>query len=350
MQQVAQSLEALARITELTQLEGERWATARDSVPKPQPPGRRETETLIEWYQRAAAAIEAARGGRPSVSAWSSSGQRQDADQDPPHLAHYVLRAFYDDLYQRVYAPLRAGDAAAVDLAWEFLEANVRCFRSGYFAEDLARLLGHHQLTNAQQQRLQVVMLDRVRKGSGRELRSLLRLAPKLDRSRLLQAVAPLLVSDDLLIAQRSAWLLSRLTKPVLPAEILASAQTVLVRIASAPHLEYPTTKQVQELALAFMTKEFRMALLQQVAAQPTNPAPFRLLACAPGEVPLRYRAPVHAWLLLALDSARETAWIAQLAAKAADEALKAELLARTDSPEPATARYARRALTAMGR
>jgi hypothetical protein len=49
---------------------------------------------------------------------------------------------------------LQHGDRDAVDPAIVFLEADPRCFRSGYQKEELCRFLGRAELTDQQRRRL----------------------------------------------------------------------------------------------------------------------------------------------------------------------------------------------------
>jgi hypothetical protein len=91
-------------------------------------------------------------------SLWPGIGHYSDAHDDAARQFNAAVALFlhrYDDVIARA----NRGDGHAIDEAITYLEARPRCFRSGYVAEALMRVLSHAQLSDAQAQRLRSVVL-----------------------------------------------------------------------------------------------------------------------------------------------------------------------------------------------
>lgn len=99
---------------------------------------------------------------------------------------HAAMAMMYPPEWWATMARLQAGDADAVEAVILFLEADPRCFRSGYEKERICRFVGRCPLTTRQAGRL-LDVIDRVRADTrrpGRERRAFERLAARLARAR----------------------------------------------------------------------------------------------------------------------------------------------------------------------
>jgi hypothetical protein len=70
---------------------------------------------------------------------------------------HRAIEAMYPTEWQAVVIALRDGAPWAIDPAIDFVDADPRCFRSGYEKERLCRYLGRIDLEEAQRIRVAVV-------------------------------------------------------------------------------------------------------------------------------------------------------------------------------------------------
>lgn len=108
---------------------------------------------------------------------------------------------------------LRSGDPAAIEAGVVFVEADPRCFRSGYLKERLLRGLRHAPLTAGQAERLTRALLHAVDDSDRREFAQWCRLAAvRLDR-RVVDAELQRRVEQhaDPEVRRRAAWMLRRL-------------------------------------------------------------------------------------------------------------------------------------------
>jgi hypothetical protein len=64
----------------------------------------------------------------------------------------------YSPEWEEMVADLRAGDPGAIEPAVVFLEADVRCHRSGYAKEQLCRYLRRMPLPDVARQRLRTII------------------------------------------------------------------------------------------------------------------------------------------------------------------------------------------------
>lgn len=83
----------------------------------------------------------------------------RDRWNDATEKHHKALSEMYPPDWSTVVAELQNGDTDAVEPAIVFLEADPRCFRSGYEKEQLCRFLGRAKLTTRQRRRLLAVVV-----------------------------------------------------------------------------------------------------------------------------------------------------------------------------------------------
>ena len=83
----------------------------------------------------------------------------RDRWNDATEKHHKAMSEMYPPDWATVVAELQHGDTAAVEPAIVFLEADPRCFRSGYEKEQLCRFLGRAKLTSRQRHRLLAVVV-----------------------------------------------------------------------------------------------------------------------------------------------------------------------------------------------
>ena len=110
--------------------------------------------------------------------------------KSPGHKAAWqeAARAFresYDKLafpggLGREFELLSIGDAAAIEMAIRFLEANPWYFRSGYYKADILKILRKHSLSEDQCDRMRKLILERVRGRPVREMRAYARFSAKV--------------------------------------------------------------------------------------------------------------------------------------------------------------------------
>jgi hypothetical protein len=107
---------------------------------------------------------------------------------------------------------LKRGDAQAIEMAVRYLESNPWYFRSGYIKEELLQRLKRVALTENQRERLRVVIIERINKGSGREFRRYCRLAKDLMNSALKAKVKQAMTSNDVNVSRRAGWVMNSLS------------------------------------------------------------------------------------------------------------------------------------------
>ena len=122
----------------------------------------------------------------------------------------YDRLAFPGGLEQEL-SSLKRGDVQAIEMAVRYLEADPWFFRSGYIKEELLQTLRRVALTENQRERLRVVIVERINKGSGREFRRYCRLAKHLMNSALEDKVRQAMMSNDVNVSRRAGWVMSLL-------------------------------------------------------------------------------------------------------------------------------------------
>lgn len=87
-----------------------------------------------------------------------------------------AVRRFYEP-FDECGRALRQGDDHAIGVALEFLEADPRCYRSGYMKADLMHALTRRPIPDVYRDRIQTVVLHRIRNLEPRLWRHTVRLA-----------------------------------------------------------------------------------------------------------------------------------------------------------------------------
>ncbi|HNJ97851.1 MAG TPA: hypothetical protein PLV13_06980 [Ilumatobacteraceae bacterium] len=92
-----------------------------------------------------------------------------------------ALASLYPPDWPTLMDLLRHGDALDIEPVLAFLEADTRCFRTGYERERLCRLLPRAALTDGQRRQLLAVVTRMSPDRPGREQRAFAQLVSKLD-------------------------------------------------------------------------------------------------------------------------------------------------------------------------
>lgn len=108
----------------------------------------------------------------------------------------------------RVYTDLAQGNAAAVEDAIRFLEADPYFFRSGYLKADLLRYLARVPLAEQQEARIREVVLARVNGPTRREFRRYCRMARRLSTPELVARLRTVAESEPGTAARHARWVL----------------------------------------------------------------------------------------------------------------------------------------------
>lgn len=127
-----------------------------------------------------------------------------------------AARAFhesYDKLafpggLSREFELLRNGDAAAIEMAIRYLEANPWYFRSGYYKADILKMLRKHSLNDDQCDRMRKLILERVRGLPVREMRAYARFAVKVSTPQFEAELIDIAGNTDRLAARHAQLVL----------------------------------------------------------------------------------------------------------------------------------------------
>ena len=106
---------------------------------------------------------------------------------------------------------LSRGDAAGIEVAVAFLEADPWFYRTGYVKTKLIRYIKSPMLTHTDKERLANVVLSVVDKRDDRDFRAYCRLACKVDSPELRDQLAHLLKAENRNIQRRARWVLEAL-------------------------------------------------------------------------------------------------------------------------------------------
>lgn len=106
---------------------------------------------------------------------------------------------------------LRRGDIQAIELAVQYLEANLWYFRSGYHKVDMLKILSKHKLTDDQCARLRKVILDRVLGRPVREMRAYCRIAPQVSNREFEAELIAIMENSNRNAARHATWVLEYL-------------------------------------------------------------------------------------------------------------------------------------------
>ena len=111
--------------------------------------------------------------------------------------------------YERLYT----GDAAGLEAAVTFLEADPWFHGSGYVKVKLTRHIKPPMLTPSSVTRLQSVVLEMVERRNGQEFRAYCKLARKVDGPELREGLTRRLDNDDADIRRRARWVMEALAQ-----------------------------------------------------------------------------------------------------------------------------------------
>ncbi len=121
--------------------------------------------------------------------------------------------AAYPAGFWESYKRLCAGDAAGLEAAVAFLEADPWFPNSGYVKVKLIRHIKPPTLTSSYITRLQSVILEMVERRNGQEFRAYCKLARKVDGPELRAGLTRRLDSNDTDIRRRAGWVLEALAQ-----------------------------------------------------------------------------------------------------------------------------------------
>ncbi|HEX5323471.1 MAG TPA: hypothetical protein VFW40_06775 [Capsulimonadaceae bacterium] len=155
--------------------------------------------TEAEWMNDIAASLRSKYAEANEL--WPETAQRRRKALDvayPP--------GFRDDC-----KALQAGNAAGLETAIRFLEADPWFFGTGYKKADLIKWITRLDLSARDATRLQGVVLHAVDSRDRREFRSYCRLARKVDTPELRDALAERLIDDSEDVRRRARWVLDAL-------------------------------------------------------------------------------------------------------------------------------------------
>ncbi len=178
----------------------------------------------VRDYQPAQGAFSYAERGRAVTEAhrlYNESFQLSKTFPMDPDLSEACSEAhrLWYAAVQRAYLPtfeedvvrLRAGDAAGMEGAVAFLEADPLFYRTGYIKSKLIRYIKRPMLTPEYRRRLQQVVLAVVDKRDDRDFRAYCRLARKVDAPALREQLTRRLAHDDPSVRRRARWVLEAL-------------------------------------------------------------------------------------------------------------------------------------------
>ena len=172
---------------------------------------------------------------RTSAEVHRTAAARGDSAEASAAWKHAARRhregfeAMYPDAFWADVRRLAAGEHDAVEPALVFLETDPWCFRSGYVKDELMRLLARHELTLAERERLESVLLRAVDAGDRREFRRSCRLAARIKTPDLRQELRRRLIVEDRGVARRALLMLTSLPRARLtPSEVDRARQIVL--------------------------------------------------------------------------------------------------------------------------
>ena len=121
--------------------------------------------------------------------------------------------AAYPAGFWESYQKLRAGDAAGLEAAAAFLEADPWFPNSGYVKVKLIRHIKPPMLTSEDVTRLQNVVLEMVERRNGQEFRAYCKLARKVDGPRLRAQLAQRVNEGGFDVRRRARWVLEALAQ-----------------------------------------------------------------------------------------------------------------------------------------
>jgi hypothetical protein len=146
--------------------------------------------------------------------------RRQDSAQawkeweDSAEAWHAARDAMFGEAFDRSPDPhlvaIRAGDAAAIETAIRFLEADPDCFHAGYAKERFLCALKVVTLSPDQTRRLRVAMVHALKDGYRHEVQEWCRLGPNLEIDYVRRELDQL-TDEDGSVRERARWSLERI-------------------------------------------------------------------------------------------------------------------------------------------
>ena len=145
----------------------------------------------------------------------------KDRNKSPAHKEKWseACREFHSSYDQQAFPgglgesmqKLAKGDAATIESAVQFIEADPMFFRSGYIKEEILKHLSRNPLNDDQKQRLREIILERVRDTrTRREFRRYCRLAPIVNNSEFEAEITKLAGSSGTK-PKHAQWVLDRI-------------------------------------------------------------------------------------------------------------------------------------------
>jgi hypothetical protein len=138
-------------------------------------------------------------------------GELSELHSRAVQLWHLAIDAAYPAGFWRDFERLSTGDAAGLESAIAFLEADPMFFRTGYIKAKLIRYIKPGMITPADATRLQSAVLSVVDTRDDRDFRAFCRLARKVDAPKLRAALMQRLTHQDHNIRRRASWVLEAL-------------------------------------------------------------------------------------------------------------------------------------------
>jgi hypothetical protein len=191
--------------------------------------------------------------------------------------------------YDSIVAGVRTGNTGSIDDALTVLEAEVRCFRSGYGAERLLHALANAELNPAQRARAVQYVKDAVRRPTGREFRRIANLAHEL-APELNEWLLVGLASDEPRVTRHCLWIISNGPAITLTREQRDLARSRIVEVlARTPddHLQFQQWERLTPCARRLWTPDWsRELFVAGVLGEPTS-GPHIAALCLLPTIPL---------------------------------------------------------------
>jgi hypothetical protein len=261
--------------------------------------------------------------------------------------AAQALHDAYDEMYPRAFwemlTRLQNRDAAAVEGALRFLEVDPWCFRSGYVKEWIAQLLKRHELTVAEQVRVERLLVHLVDVGDRREFSEFCKLARRNATPRLRAELRfRLASSDDDGVRRRALVMLTSLRHPRLtPAEVQVARDLILLNARRRDDRSRSANAWAERLAAQVSDDDWAEQLVSiAVSSDADRAAAFRVLGVLRGvHLSDEQQLAAARHVLSVIDTGEDESWFEGLTALADSAGFRDELVARANSADPGVAR-----------
>jgi hypothetical protein len=351
---LANSLESLGHVDRLTDEELTELAYAR-SLAAGEPPTlvRGDAESNRDWTARRAEHVRSTLAAFEEADRqWAASPdgveRRANAEQA---VAEAFALMYPDDFWDNLRA-LQAGDAAQVDPAIDYLEADPWHFRSGYVKEEILRYLPRHNLSFGQAQRLEVVLLRAVDVGDRREFRRSCRLARHLRSPELRRQLHARLRSVDHAVARRALWMLLAIRRPRFRPDEVDVVRALVRESAGQKRGWWASLRWVRPLMPMIASAEWATALVNDALgdAEATNTDALRLLPQLPNlALTPKQSSALAARVLGVVDNGGDGSWLEAASRLVSSPGFADTLLQRHRGPDSDVRRRAWLALRAIG-